>query len=118
MLLIICDDLNDYVATFRYQNGKEELYHITEDRYEWTNLAPNPEFAATLTTYREKLVARIPKSQPAPIGTKTDADAWKDAFFKRHPEADANHDGILSWPEYKAYKVKLDAEKNKKASPV
>lgn len=99
----------------RYQNGKEELYHITEDRYEWTNLALNPVFAATLTTYREKLVARLPKSQPAPTGTKTDADAWQDAFFKKHPEADANHDGILLWPEYKAYKAELDAAKTEKA---
>jgi arylsulfatase A-like enzyme len=101
----------------RYENGKEELYHLTEDRYEWTNLAPNPEYAATLTAYREKLVARLPKSQPGPTGTKTNADAWKDAFFKQHPEADANHDGILSWPEYKASKAKLDAGKREKAVP-
>ncbi len=35
----------------------------------------------------------------------------------KHPGADANHDGGLSWPEYKAYKAKLDAEKARKASP-
>jgi len=100
----------------RYQNGKEELYHITEDRYEWTNLALHQEYATTLTTYREKLLARIPKTEATPASAKTDAEAWKDAFFKKHLEADVNHDGVLSWPEYKAYKAKLDAQKARKAS--
>jgi hypothetical protein len=34
---------------------------------------------------------------------------WKDTFFKTHPDADANSDGTLSWPEYKDYKKRLDA---------
>ncbi len=101
----------------RYQNGKEELYHVAEDRYEWANLALNPEYAAQLAPCRARLLARIPRSQPASTGTKTDAEAREDAFFKKHPEADADHDGILSWPEYKAYKAKLDSENTKKAPP-
>jgi hypothetical protein len=36
--------------------------------------------------------------------------AWKDKFFQQHPGADTNKDGILSGPEYKAFKEKLDAE--------
>jgi arylsulfatase A-like enzyme len=30
----------------RYQNGDEELYHVTEDPYEWENLASRPESRA------------------------------------------------------------------------
>jgi arylsulfatase A-like enzyme len=44
----------------RYQNGKEELYHVAEDRYEWTNLALNPEYSAQLAACRAELLARIP----------------------------------------------------------
>ena len=91
----------------RYENGKEELYHCAEDPYEWTNLADDPEHASTLESFRGKLEARIP--EPGSIPLKTDAELWKDAFFKKHPEADANQDGVLSWPEHKAYKEKLDA---------
>ena len=59
---------------------------------------------------------RIPKSRPAPAPTKEDAEAWKDAYFKKHPDADANKDGTLSWPEYKTYKAKLGTEKNDKTA--
>jgi len=53
-----------------------------------------------------------------PVPQKTDAEAWKDKFFKQHPDADTNKDGVLSWPEFKAYKAKLDAEKaNNKPQP-
>ena len=52
----------------------------------------------------------IPKSNPAakPVAELSAAE-WKDTFFKTHPNADANGDGTLSWPEYKVYKAKLDA---------
>ena len=57
-----------------------------------------------------KLLAMIPKSNPAakPVAELSAAE-WKDTFFKTHPNADANGDGTLSWPEYKDYKQKLDA---------
>ena len=32
------------------------------------------------------------------------AEEWKNAYFKKHPAADRNQDGTLSWAEYKAYK--------------
>ena len=51
--------------------------------------------------------------QTASAATKADAKAWKDKLFKQHPEDDADHDGMLTWPEYKAYKAKLDAGKSK-----
>ncbi|MHB8898170.1 MAG: sulfatase [Thermoguttaceae bacterium] len=107
----------------RYSNGKEELYDHVNDPHEWTNLAGNPEHAARLAIFRQQLTKRLPApaANPVPQKTdvsrrsvaKTDAEAWKDKFFKQHPEADANHDGVLSWPEYKAYKAKCDAEKAK-----
>ncbi len=88
----------------RYENGKEELYHTTEDPYEWTNLAMNPEYESKLESCRKKLDARIPESKPQPGPVKSANEAWKDSYFKKHPEADANGDGKLTWPEYKAHK--------------
>jgi arylsulfatase A-like enzyme len=46
----------------RYYNGGEELYDHTKDPDEWTNLAKNPEYAAT----KEKLAAKLPQ-QEVPI---------------------------------------------------
>ena len=34
----------------------------------------------------------------------------------KHPDADANRDGKLSWPEYKAHKAQRDATQKKKSS--
>jgi arylsulfatase A-like enzyme len=87
----------------RYSNGKEELYQTAQDPKEWTNLALNPEFAEQLKTVREKLMARIPESKPRPVSNKSDGKKWKDSYFKKHPAADANQDGTLSWSEYKAH---------------
>ena len=116
----------------RYENGKEELYHTTEDPHEWTNLAEDPAFADQLKTFRTKLAARVPESgtppppQPPfkPKGSTQSAakpelsdEEWKDTYFKKHPGADANQDGTLTWPEYKAHKSKLDAGEIKKPAP-
>ena len=95
----------------RYSNGKEELYDHVNDPHEWTNLAGNPETAARLEIFRQQLAQRLPDPADNPVPPKTDAEAWKDKFFKQHPEADANKDGVLSWPEYKAHKAKLDVGK-------
>jgi iduronate 2-sulfatase len=96
----------------RYSNGKEELYHNAEDPYEWTNLASNPQYATKLESFRAKLKARLPERNPAPA--RSAGEAWKDYFFKKHPKADTNRDGTLSWPEYQAYKANLDATKASK----
>jgi arylsulfatase A-like enzyme len=93
----------------RYSNGKEELYHCVEDPYEWTNLAEVPAYEFQLDLFRQKLEARIPASETAP--DKSEAELWKDYYFERHPEADTDQNGFLSWPEYKAYKEQLDAAK-------
>lgn len=97
----------------RYSNGKEELYDHVNDPYEWTNLAGNPEHGARLESFRKQLTQRLPAPSDIPVPQEADAEAWKDKFFKSHPDADTNQDGVLSWPEYKVYKAKLDAKKAK-----
>lgn len=93
-----------------------KLYHHVNDPHEWTNLAGNPEFASRLEDFRRQLAERLPDPTEAPAPVKTDAEIWKDTFFERHPKADADGDGKLTWPEYKAYRAQLDAKK-KKESP-
>lgn len=39
----------------RYADGSEELYYNSEDPYEWTNLAFNPEYAAVKAKMAEWL---------------------------------------------------------------
>ena len=85
----------------RYENGKEELYHTAEDPHEWTNLALDDSYAGTLADFRKQLLARIPESIPAP---EENAETWKADYFRKHPKADANGDGKLSWPELNAHK--------------
>jgi arylsulfatase A-like enzyme len=100
----------------RYENGKEELYHTAKDVHEWTNLAGSPEHADKLLAFRKQLMMRIVTAGPAPVSApaKSDAEAWKDQFFEWHPQADTNKDGVLSWPEYKVHKAKVDARKRRK----
>lgn len=109
----------------RYENGKEELYHTSDDPYEWTNLADDSKHASRLDSFRIQLASRIPQPGSTPpmqpvfkpkrpastkpnsnakTDAKDDAASWKDKYFKLHPEADSNQDGILSWPEYKTHK--------------
>ena len=94
----------------RYENGKEELYRVSEDPHEWTNVAAKPEHAKQVEGFRTQLLAMIPKFNPAAKpAVELSAAEWKDTFFATHPAADANGDGTLSWPEYKDYKKRLDA---------
>ena len=107
----------------RYENGKEELYSTAADPHEWTNLATDPEHATTLDDLREELKSRIPaagselplqppfqpkSTTPKKTDKKLSAEAWKDQYFAKHPAADANKDGKLTWPEYKAYRARYD----------
>jgi arylsulfatase A-like enzyme len=89
----------------RYENEKEELYHTAKDPHEWSNLALDPEYAGKLASFRKQLLDQIPESIPEP---ETTAEDWKDTYFKKHPKADANGDGELSWPEFNAYKKQLE----------
>ncbi|VGO12832.1 Arylsulfatase [Pontiella desulfatans] len=46
-------------AYMRYTNGSEELYDMKKDPKQFSNLAVNPEYAATLRKLRASLVARL-----------------------------------------------------------
>jgi arylsulfatase A-like enzyme len=98
----------------RYRNAKEELYHTARDPHEWENLAADSNHRERLLAFRKQLLDQIP-SRPEPVPTKGDAEAWKDSYFKKFPQADANGDGKLTWPELQAHKKKVDAAPAKKA---
>ena len=96
----------------RYANGKEELYQTESDPHEWTNLAGNPEHGTTLKRFRSQLLAIIPEPRPEPTPEQS-AARWKESYVKKHPNADTDGDGVLSWPELKAHKAKAE----KKSEP-
>ncbi len=98
----------------RYENEKEELYHTATDPHEWINLALNPEYADRLVAFRNELLERIPESIPAP---EISAVAWKDQYFKKHPQADTNRDGKLTWPEFQAHKKGMEDGTIQKPEP-
>ncbi|MCP4451166.1 MAG: sulfatase, partial [Planctomycetes bacterium] len=97
----------------RYSNGKEELYHTKEDPYEWHNLENDPQHASRLKAFRMKLKRRVPKlgELVSSACAKEDAEAWKTRYFAAHPEADANKDGLLTWPELKVYRASVGDKK-------
>ena len=102
----------------RYENGKEELYHTAEDPHEWHNLADQTEHADQLSHFRNRLKARLPEPGAIPpqpawkskvvTKPKMTGEQWKDFYFKKHPKADANKDGTLTWAEYNAYRAKFN----------
>ena len=98
----------------RYSNGKEELYDTVKDPYEWHNLADLSEHVACLQAFRKKLMARVPKlGKPASTtAPKGDVEVWKATTFVKHPQADTNKDGTLTWAELKAYRIKIGELKN------
>lgn len=122
---------NDY-RYIRYENGKEELYQTISDPHEWNNLVTDPSHAGPLAALRGELIKRIPtekdsipkqpvfkpkkpiQSKPPvngkPATDKKTAEYWKAEYFKKHPDADTNGDGVLSWPERKAHKSDADSK--------
>lgn len=60
----------------RYANGDEELYHDSEDPYEWTNLAMKPEFAAK----------KVELGKYLPTENKPDIGGAKDGAKKKKAE--------------------------------
>ncbi|MBT4823311.1 MAG: sulfatase, partial [Lentisphaerae bacterium] len=91
----------------RYHDGSEELYDHRRDPHEWHNLAADPEYTTTKADLKKRMFALIPKTTKAPPKTaRNEAEAWKDRYFRKYPEADTNQDGILSWPELKHFQKK------------
>ena len=89
----------------RYSNGKEELYQTVKDPHEWKNIAHDSTHRPQLESYRKELLAMIP-SRPKPKPTVTDAELWKANYFRKFPQADANSDGKLTWPELQEHRKK------------
>lgn len=79
---------------------------------EWNEPNIDPVFdGLTMTEQWKKNVERIRKAKAAeekPVSEKADVATWKDRFFEKHPAADTDKDGELSWSEYKAHKTKLE----------
>jgi len=98
----------------RYENEKEELYHTAEDPHEWNNLALDSNYADKLASFQKQLLDIIPDSIPEP---KKSNETWKDEYCKKHPKADTNGDGTLSWPELQAHKKAMENGTIKKATP-
>ena len=118
----------------RYENGKEELYDTRVDPLEWKNVAASDEYSDTVSRFRQELASRIPRPEdvvPAqpPFQPKRNAqnakggnskplkkdssdelsaNAWKSKYFVKHPDADTNGDGKLTWAEYQMYRKKYD----------
>ena len=94
----------------RYGDGSEELYDRHKDPYEWQNLASTPEMAQIIAQHSSYIDDQVPENVMAVSANaktpskKEEAEVWKDKYFKKHPEADTDGDGTLSWPEFKAYK--------------
>ena len=94
-----------------YNNGKEELYDHANDPHEWNNLASNPEFDTLKAQYKKAIFDQLPYNEEAmqtvnikKEPSKAGAEFWKDTYFKKYPQADANGDGTLSWPEFQTHK--------------
>jgi hypothetical protein len=122
---------SDDYRYIRYENGKEELYQTKSDPHEWNNLATDPSHAGPLSALRSQLIKRIPteedlipnqpifkpkkpvQSKPSVSGNSTTdkktGEYWKNEYFKKHPDADTNGDGVLSWAERNAHKPKLNS---------
>ena len=118
----------------RYENGKEELYDTRVDPLEWKNVAASDEYSDTVSRFRQEIASRIPRPEdvvPAqpPFQPKRNAqnakggnskplkkdssdelsaNAWKSKYFVKHPDADTNGDGKLTWAEYQTYRKKYD----------
>ena len=87
------------------RQGKEELYQTVKDPHEWKNIAHDSTHRPQLESYRKELLAMIP-SRPKPKPTVTDAELWKANYFRKFPQADANSDGKLTWPELQEHRKK------------
>ena len=52
------------------------------------------------------------KNPSAGESKKLSNEQWKEQYFKKNPQADANGDGKLSWPELHTHRKKGPPKKN------
>lgn len=84
-------------------------------------MADDSDHAETLRGFRAELKSRVPAPgselppqppfKPKPVkkpDATVDAATWKDTYYAKHPKADANKDGTLTWSEYHAYRKEFD----------
>jgi arylsulfatase A-like enzyme len=95
----------------KYANGEEELYDHRRDPNEWLNLASNPEYASVKSQLQGQMKQVLTKAhapsdniQTSSKNEKESGEKWKGTYFKKHPKADTNKDGELSWPEFHQHK--------------
>ena len=69
-----------------YANGDEELYHITQDPYEWNNLASNPEQAPKLTEMRDLAPTQFAEKKEASLDAMP-ALRWRTAGDRAIPHS-------------------------------
>jgi VHL beta domain len=77
---------------YRYiadDNGDEEMYDIDTDPYEWANLAPKPEFAATMAELKSQVPMKFAEHEDASIDTLTKLD-WTPLHVERAPASKPN----------------------------
>jgi arylsulfatase A-like enzyme len=94
-----------------YNDGNEELYDHHNDPNEWFNLALQPKYTALKAEYKQAIFEHFPNQEDSQKLKERSTDQeqakakfWKDRYFKRHPSADSNGDGVLSWPEFQQHK--------------
>ncbi len=97
----------------RYGDGSEELYDRHKDPFEWKNIADRPEMRSVVERHVQYLEDQVDEEifkvaltnvKPPSGAKKSSGDSWKDKYFKKFPVADADGDGVLSWPEYHRHK--------------
>lgn len=110
-------NLNNDIAEANniFQDKPEERKRLAKLWDEWNELNIDPVFEGLVQMTAGKGKAEKAKAKKAgkaePDPTKKDAEYWKAQFFKRFPEADADGNGDLSWPEYKAHKATVEEAK-------
>lgn len=93
-----------------YNDGNEELYDHQNDPHEWKNLALEVPFQSLKRKFKNAILKQLPSEEESLRAYKlaeqtrqAKVESWKNHYFKKHPEADTNNDGALSWPELQAH---------------
>lgn len=78
----LSDDRYRYI---NYANGFEELYDLTSDPHEFTNLASQTNHAPTLKRFRSHLPKTSSPNRKPPSNSPFNRRAAKSATYKKHP---------------------------------